>query len=68
MEVQKVVDVFAFITLVVTLCVMFGLLGMILLLRKGKTEGGISLLNTAVSKSRNYEKLHKSGCAKAIHY
>jgi hypothetical protein len=41
------VDVSTFTTLMVTLSIVFGLLGMILMWRKGKTAEAISILNTA---------------------
>jgi hypothetical protein len=41
------VNVSTFTTLMVTLSIVFGLLGMILMWRKGKTAEAISILNTA---------------------
>jgi hypothetical protein len=42
------VDVQTFTTLIATLSIVFGLLGMVLMLRKGKTAEAISVLNTAL--------------------
>jgi hypothetical protein len=43
-----VVDVSAFTTLIATLSIVLGLLGMVLMWRKGKTTEAISILNTAL--------------------
>jgi hypothetical protein len=42
------VDVSAFTTLIATLSIVLGLLGMIIFLRKEKTAEAISILNTAL--------------------
>ena len=42
------VNISAFTTLIATLSIVFGLLGMVLMLRKGKTAEAISILNTAL--------------------
>ena len=42
------VNVSTFTTLIATLSIVFGLLGMVLMWRKGKTAEAISILNTAL--------------------
>jgi len=42
------VNISAFTTLIATLSIVFGLLGMVLMLRKGKTAEAISILNTTL--------------------
>jgi hypothetical protein len=42
------VNISTFTTLIATLSIVFGLLGMVLMWRKGKTAEAISILNTAL--------------------
>ena len=42
------VNISTFTTLIATLSIVFGLLGMVLMWRKGKTAEAVSILNTAL--------------------